>query len=564
MKRQCASLLIALTATVCSLLPAAGPDRWDAAEPVLSEVARATLFKNGMVWEARETEVPGPGTYEIRDLPAAVHGTFWLEPVTEGLRVEKVTARESRRKSPQAVRRMAELLQANTGRRVELQVRGEGWIAGTLLPGEAPRPASPGPPSVPAPPRRPALPPRTLAAADGNEASAPTAPEFAVFRTDKGDQACRVEEVTGLRCPAGEIVTTVPGWETGRALRFEVTAGKGKVRVHLLTRGISWAPSYRVETLPGDQARVRCRATVLNDAEDLWGAELLFIAGFPNVRYGASTDPLSSNQTLDAFLASLSAGETGGRRAAPVMAQQMMNAPAFFNEPPETIEPAAGTLREDLFLYPPVRLDLRKGDRGDVPLIDATVPCRDVYLWEMTDAGGDGAAFKSSPDFDGPSGRAEEVWHALRLTNTGKVPWTTAPALTVQGDDLLGQDLLRYTPPGAPTLLRVARSLDVLARREEKEVERQRNAPTEYRGEWDLVTVKGELTVMNGKGKPVAVMVRKRLEGEVIDTAPKASVETPSTGLKEVNPVQMLTWELPVNAGQVVTLSYRYRVRVRR
>lgn len=564
MNLRWACVLIGLAAWAPCLLPAADRDRLDAAEPVLSEVARATLFKNGMVWETRETDVPGPGVYEIRDLPAAVHGTFWLEAVTEGLRVEKVTARETRRKKPQAVRRMPELLQANTGRRVELQVRGEGWIAGVLLPGENPLAASPGAPDAPVVSRRPALPPRTLAAADARETSSPAVPEFAILRTDKGDQALRVEEVTGLRGATGEIVTAVPGWEPGRALRFEVVAGKGKLRAHLLTRGISWAPSYRVETLPGDQARVRCRATVLNDAEDLWGAELLFIAGFPNVRYGASTDPLTASQTLEAFLSSLSAGETGGRRAAPVMAQQMMNAPAFFNEPPETIEPTAGTLREDLFLYPPVRLDLRKGDRGDVPLIDVTVPCRDVYLWEMTDAGGESAAFKSSADFDGPAGRPEEVWHALRLTNTGKVPWTTAPALTVQGDDLLGQDLLRYTPPGAPALLRVAKSLDVLARREEKEVERQRNAPTEYRGEWDLVTVKGELTVMNGKGKPVTVMVRKRLEGEVIDTVPKASVETPSTGLKEVNPVQVLTWEIPVGAGQVVTLTCRYRVRVRR
>lgn len=559
MRRQCASLLFWLTMLAPGLLPAAGTDRLDAPAPVLSEVVQASLFKNGMVYELRETTVPGPGAYEIRNLPTAVHGTFWIEPASEGLRLENVTARETRRKQPQPARRMGELLQANAGRRVELQVRGEGWVAGVLLPGEKPKPPESGPPSVPGPRRAP-WEARVMSRETAEETTPPES-EIVILQTDKGDQAFRVEEVTGFRCATGEIAATVPGWESGRSLRFEVAAGQGKVRIHMLTRGVTWAPSYRVERLSGDQARVRCRAVVINDAEDLSGAQARFIAGFPNVRFGGATDPLSATVPLETFLSSLSNEGASGRRASPVMAQQVMNAPSFLAEPPELPGATAGTLREDLFLYPPVRLDLRKGERGEFALIDCTVPCRDVYLWDLEDS----AFGDDSPSgLDGSPASQEEVWHALRLTNTAKVPWTTAPAVTVQEGDLLGQDLLRYTPPGAPAVLRVSRSLDILAQRTEKEEERQRNAPTEYRGEWDLVTVRGELTVVNGKGKAVTLLARKKITGEVFESLPKATVETPGAGLNQVNPTQVLTWEVPLNPGEVKKMTYRYRVRVRR
>src|SRR5207244_2793900 len=72
--------------------------------------------------------------------------------------------------------------------------------------------------------------------------------------------------------------------------------------------------------------------------------------------------------------------------------------------------------------------------------------------------------------------KAEEVWHSVRLQNTGKVPWTTAPALTMQGGQVLGQDLIRYTSPGGKTTVKITQAVDIKAERAEFEVERKRNA----------------------------------------------------------------------------------------
>ena len=47
---------------------------------------------------------------------------------------------------------------------------------------------------------------------------------------------------------------------------------------------------------------------------------------------------------------------------------------------------------------------------------------------------------------DSRNQKQEEVWHCIRLENTGKTPWTTAPAETVKDGLIIGQDTLNYTP----------------------------------------------------------------------------------------------------------------------
>ena len=158
----------------------------------------------------------------------------------------------------------------------------------------------------------------------------------------------------------------------------------------------------------------------------------------------------------------------------------------------------------------------------------------------------------------------EEVWHTLRLTNAGGIPWTTAPALTVQNGRPLGQDVLFYTSPGAKTLLKITRAVDVKAEQGETEVERQRAARTGYGGDWDLITVKGELRLFNYKAKAITVLIKKTLSGELLDTSPKPDVETSAQGVWRVNPKQVLTWELPVEASGKGYVSYRYKVHARR
>ncbi|MDE3246335.1 MAG: hypothetical protein KGN80_09625, partial [Acidobacteriota bacterium] len=157
-----------------------------------------------------------------------------------------------------------------------------------------------------------------------------------------------------------------------------------------------------------------------------------------------------------------------------------------------------------------------------------------------------------------------EVWHNLKFKNTGSIPWSTGPAMTVQEGSILGQDTLYFTSSGSEALLRITRAMDVVADQKEAEVSRQRDTPTPYSGHWDLVTVTGELLVANRKGEKVDLIIKKLLSGELGTCSPQPAVETLAEGLKKVNPQKRLTWEVPVEARGKIRITYTYKVLVSR
>jgi hypothetical protein len=106
--------------------------------------------------------------------------------------------------------------------------------------------------------------------------------------------------------------------------------------------------------------------------------------------------------------------------------------------------------------------------------------------------------------------------------------------------------------------------LNLLAEQVEIEVERQRNAVNFHGLEYDLVKVKGELSLRNKLDKVVDVEITKELSGEVNETLPKAKDVQTVKGLKQVNPKHVLTWEIEMKSGVDQKLIYQYQVYIRR
>lgn len=557
---QRAIFLLVILAALSLPATAAGEAGDSPGRTVRAVLSEAALFKNGLAFDVFEIEVPGPGCYQVEGLPEAVHGTFWVAGDSPALVLEQVRCTEVAVRVPSPATGMVGLLLANQNRRVEVNVRGEGWMVGEV------RLIGAEPPDIrentfsaenmlsgrPPGPRLPAA-----GAAPGSQ--------LFILKTEKGETAFRCEDVQGIHLPGGTLETGGFTEERRRCLAFSVSAGQGKIRVCALARGLTWAPSYRVEKRADDTAEITCRAAVLDDAFDLEGAALRFIAGYPNVRFEGAVDPLSALAGIPDFLRSLSsAGESAFGRRSPVVAQQMVTSNVWAPSESDALAGAAEAggeqAVEDLYLFPAVKLTMKKGGRAEAPLFRLAVPCRDVYVWDL-DAGEADPGWRNASR-PGEGAREEVVWHSLRLTNAGKAPWTTAPVMITRGSDLLGQDMLGFTPPGAKTLLKVTRSLGILARRSELEETRRRSAPTEYSGEWDVVVVKSELTVANTKNKAVDVLVKKELAGEVVGSQPTAEVRVLASGLTQVNPKAALSWELTLQPGETKKIVFRHRVLV--
>jgi hypothetical protein len=68
---------------------------------------------------------------------------------------------------------------------------------------------------------------------------------------------------------------------------------------------------------------------------------------------------------------------------------------------------------------------------------------------------------------------AEQVWHAVKLTNATEFPWTTAPAFAVSGWKPLAQEILDYTPRGTSTNLKLTVATDIKVNKREEEAARR-------------------------------------------------------------------------------------------
>ncbi|MFO8009066.1 MAG: DUF4139 domain-containing protein [Candidatus Brocadiia bacterium] len=519
------------------------------------EIERVALFKNGLGYFLTRVPLPGDGRSEVAIGPLAppAHGTFWVSHSQQVKLRDLVARRAEFRESAPAVS-VLELLRANPDRKVRLcfSAAGDDYVEGRLLYMAEPR-------EEPEPERRAML----SAVASRPVTGRTEAARLLVLETADGTLAVDPHAVQRVEFPDGK-----PALEVGlrrEAVRLvghlDEPAPGEELTVSYLAKGITWAPSYMVDISEPGRARIAAKAMIVNETADLDGVEVALVTGFPHLKFGDVLSPLAMEQSLAQFLLALREGESARERLASVVTQNV----AYYREAARRAQPeysAAehGEAAEDLFLYPVENVHLKRGEVGYYPLFTEAVPCKHIYQWRIPDYADEGNRRRNERPEEG----AQVVWHALRLENTTAVPWTTAPAQTVQQDQILGQDILGYTPPGGEATLRITQAVAVKAEQAEREVERERNAARYYGYSYDRVTVRGRLALHNFKDQAVTLEITKELSGEVTSTDPDAEIETTARRLRRMNPSHVLTWTLELAPGQKREVTYSYRVLVRR
>jgi len=524
-----------------------------------TRLERVALFKNGLGFFVAESKLPdAAGPIVMGPYSAAAHGTFWVAYPSavkfEGLVAKKTVTRTS----VEAVTVPA-LLQANVGKKVRIHLSEAEVVEGTIA-------------------HFPQLPQPTEAESRGR-VSMPWPPNVGY------GQLVLIETANGTTAIAPFSARRVDFPDRDVARSFDTEAEAVQLHAHLekpapdqvltatyLAKGITWAPSYMVDVSDSENARLSAKATIINEAADLDDVQVALITGFPNLRFADVLTPLALKENLAGFLQSLGRGESRPEGAQPAVVTQNVlyggaggfggamgarEAPSM----PDYRAAAAGQTAEDLFLYPLENVRLKKGEVGYYPLFTESVPYKHVYQWDIPDSLTDEERYRQRGGEQRE--QPEEVWHSLRLQNTTKVPWTTAPAETVQNSQILGQDILSYTPAGGETTLRITQAVSVKAERTEIETLRERNAVQFYGRAYDLVSVEGRLSVKNFQEKSITLEITKSVSGDVKSSAPKAEIERIARGLRGVNPSNALTWTLELEPGQAEEITYAYDVYVR-
>ncbi len=510
-----------------------------------TRVASAALFKNGLGFVTREGAWPaGAVKALIEGLPVPVHGTFWVYAPGHPEALTDLTAFQRTSVEPGAATSLSELLDANVGRAVEVRASGLDPLRGKIVSPSAGPKVSPDTRSEPE--GRMIFPP-------------PETPSLLLLDTAKGPVALdrrSVQQVTGVD---GALNARVERTVRRAALELHGAGGADPLRVLYLARGITWAPSYALDLAGAKGARLTAKAEVINELEDLDGATLSFITGFPNLKFADVDDPMGMRGDLAAFLNALQsgAGRVAGGLAGVMRQAVMASEEAAF--PAYSTGPIEGQSRENLFFYERRDVTLARGERGYYPLFTLEVPCEPLYELKLGDALGAGDRY--APEAGGEE--AHDVWYSVKLTNAGKVPWSTAPVMAMQGGQMLAQDVLNYTSVGGKSTVRINKAVDIKADAAEYEVERKRGVTTFYGYSYDLVDVKGQVSATSFKDQAITLTLTKDLSGEVVSSTPPAHVEVLARGLKQANPNAHLTWELPLKARGKVEVEYSYRIYVR-
>ena len=506
-----------------------------------SRVSTVALFKNGFAFVRRQAEAPaGARSVRLSPLPAPVHGTFWIAADPAQVKVGAATARKDRLVERKPALTVQEILRANIGRKMTLFLSDKESLTGILVAMPEPEPSEQAEARFPS----------------------PTSPGLILFETAGGSVALAPGEVRRVAVEGDGLAREVERSREAASLTVALEpsgTAPAPLSVFYLERGLTWAPSYAIDLSAPERATLTAKAEVIDEAEDLAGATLELVTGFPNLRFSDVVSPVAMQGDLASFLAALSGG--GSQAARYALGQQVLANVAYAAEAdsffPTADAPAEGTSVEDLFLYRVEDVTLKRGERGLYPLFSVRVPYVHVYEWDIPDTLEEAQNDRSRrPD-------VVEIWHSVRLTNDGGVPWTTAPAMTMKDGNLLGQDQLAYTPVGGRTTVRITRAVDVQGDRAEYETARDRNAASFYGYSYDKVSVRGEIQVTSRKREAIELEIVKHVQGEVARNPDEAAVVAVAEGLRRVNPTTRLTWRVPLEPGQERTLTYEYTLFLR-
>lgn len=519
----------------------------DAVKPNLESLS---LFKNGLAVVRMTGKIPATGKWVVDAPVDAVHGTLWVagqKPVT-------VSVETIREPLPLAEWTQPRLLRQLAGRRVTLHLE-EDTVTGVLQgePGEPEKKSwSRDYPTI---------------LGDRSSSSLFLSGD-AVQPAETGTILLKTEEGRWLSLREGEVRRVAfdewPALERERpGLAISGQAGD-RVAIEFITRGLSWAPAYRIDLSQPMRLSVSQTAAIRNEWAELPDTELRLISGFPSVRFASVDSPLALQSTWRQFfqqvIQSRQAGIPGFDNGLTQQIDLASNRVA-----PNGFVPAAPEAGEgvDLHYRSIGKHRLAVGEARQVTVETAEADYRRAVWWRIPDLRDAQGRPVTEYDRRSQEGDDEEAaWDVVVFRNPFGFPMTTGPAALVEKGQFIGQQLSSWANPGAETQVRINRALSVSKRAVENEVPESREELRLGGRNGYRTRVSGSVTVGNHRAAAISMLVVKAFSGRLVSAEGDPASELLESGVYSINPRRELRWTVDVPAGGEVTLKYEYEVLV--
>lgn len=528
--------------------------------------AAVAAFKNGLAFVVKQGDVRlEAGVGNLAPVPNATLGSLWIAPNDAGASLDEVVAHRYKVSAQQNLTALADVLLANAGKVVTVVDNNQKEYTGEIVGFRQAEKSS----VVAAPQNSESFYSNALPVAPQPRAQ----PEFLLLKSDGKLLALYFHNIARVILPADPVLQQAQE-EERKALRFKIKGETGHANLTMgyLEHGLGWTPSYLVSLQDDKTAQITMQAVLVNDAEDLKDTDLFFVVGVPNFAYSNVPSPMALQQSLLEFMQAASRKDDMSARYSNAITGQMTMggvigglgqeaAPSFAT----TTQELQGAQEEDLFLYSRKNVTLARGERATYNVFSETVNYEHIYEWNLEDqprVDGFGNA-QNNVNSGSDRGTKDNIWHALRLKNTTKFPWTSAPTMVISGTKPLSQDTVPYTPKGATSSLKLTVATDIRASHEENEVERQKDLQRRRNYNYDQVTVEGTLTIKNYKSKEVRLSIADRVRGTVESQTDDGKAAKLAEAIAVDNPLSRLTWEVTLKAGEEKIIKYRYKVWLR-
>jgi hypothetical protein len=515
------------TLTFAALLPATAARAADTS--VTSKIVAVDLFKNGLAIVKREATLGKPGTYIINDVPNPVHGTFWID--STGTVDATVKMREV--DVPVGDVPPGSLQDDLAGKRVIVHLKGDkrAPVTGTMM---------------------------KFKPLKGDEAVG--AGRFLVLQTGKGRVYLEPGEVSAVESEdAGD---TVVRRRPQLVLALSNTEkAETKVTIRYIAHGLSWAPSYRLDISDPKTLLLEQHAVVRNELADLDGAEVRLISGYPSVQYAQVRSPLSPRSSWISFFAELAGGFRNQEIDAlsnSIVSQQRIssNDRGAFNLALGATPTGEGV---DLHYQPIGPRTLAQGDALFLVVGKGKSEYERIVEWLVPDTRNIYGQLDARETGD-------DVWDALKFKNPLPFPMTTGPATVTASGRFNGQRTSYWVNAGEETVLHVEKALSVRTRSIENEQLKENGSSRDLiwvgGRQYRRTTVEGELAVGNHRKESIALVIRRRFSGELIQAEGTPKQTLREEGVYSVNKRQELLWTLALKGGEERKLKYSYTILV--
>ena len=527
------------------------------------------LFKNGYTVVRQEIDVPGGGIYRWENVPVTIHGTFFIESDmdVEVRTTQRLVSVPVDAENP--LRSIADLV----GKQVVVYLAtptGEKTVGGRIVDTASvvePNSLLPELARSVVRPRYdfPGFSPYSGAV---SKASLPVLNTPIVLESDGfGSVDGGYWFLTGQHISSILTGPITERTERRPVMLFHVTdegTGGGKIRLFYLTKGATWAPSYRIDVLDDKRLRLEQATVIRNEGLPIIDTDISLVSGFPQIETATILSPLTPSQTLAQFFQQILSRGTGSGQDPMLFNQGMITNQVVMptrmieNAGFDTAALAAGEGpdihynsigRRSLDTGDTLLLTVGKGEADYRRVLECDLSPHMVnHYTEIARNWHNWQAFNNRLV-------TPEVFDVLKFQNPLAFPMTTAPAMVTQQSRFLGQSQSYWVNPQQVASIKITKVMNIAVTYSEKAEDLKSPEVQEFRGLRHVQrTLTGTIEIVNRRNEEVTLHLTGLYLGTSEKIKPAPTTETLSARDYYPNDLSELFWDVTLQPGESKTI----------